>query len=370
VARAITAHGFLTAGIQGDLDQNRILGRSFIIPAYSGSGLALFAYGRYLPAPGHLLHAGVRIDMKKLHTQPYTDWYPSPLVVAGDTMMIKLSRASSLERRFRSPSWSMGYIRNFDKASFKFNVAQGFRNPMPQELAANGINYHQFSFEVGDSTLSPEVAYQADIGFSYAAGNLAFEITPFISFSPNYIFLNPTADFDRLYGAGHQIYQYHQSAVLRSGGEFHLHYDFKPWLRAGTIIEYSQSVQRSGPKSGFSLPFAPPLSAILNLQINGKNFQKISSPWISLDWIGVAGQQRIVPPEEPTPGYMLLNITAGARLLVRKAPIEVILGIQNLLNTRYLEHMSYYRMINIPGPGRNVTLQLYIPVSGTVNGKR
>lgn len=367
--RSFGTRGAVTFGVQADHDENKISGRSFLIPAYAASGLAMFAYHRYQPFPGHILHAGIRLDAKRLLTEPYLDWYATPVVSASDTLMQHLTRASALNRHFVNTTWSVGYNRNLTRMAFKVNLAQGFRNPMPHELAANGINYHQFSFEVGDSTLTPEISYQADAGVSFASGNVAFEITPFASYAPNYIYLNPTSAFDHLYGAGHQIHRYTQSEVLRSGAELHMHYDLTRNIRLGAIAEYSRSVQLSGAKKGFTLPFAPPFSSLINLKISGKSSTRVSSPWISADVMMVAAQHRIVPPEEPTPGYLLWNLTAGARIHVARQHAELVLAVHNILNTKYMEHVSYYRMLNVPGPGRNVSLQLSIPLSGVKREK-
>jgi iron complex outermembrane receptor protein len=44
--------------------------------------------------------------------------------------------------------------------------------------------------------------------------------------------------------------------------------------------------------------------------------------------------------------------------------ISVALQVQNLFNTKYFNHTSYYRLINVPEPGRNLVVNVYIPFSG------
>ncbi|HBG42041.1 MAG TPA: TonB-dependent receptor, partial [Porphyromonadaceae bacterium] len=77
-------------------------------------------------------------------------------------------------------------------------------------------------------------------------------------------------------------------------------------------------------------------------------------------------QNNIVPPEDPTPGHQVLNIGAGGDLKWGKQPIQVSLQIQNLLNTKYFNHTSYYKLIHVPEPGRNIVIHISIPFSGKI----
>ncbi|MCB0805529.1 MAG: TonB-dependent receptor, partial [Bacteroidales bacterium] len=68
-------------------------------------------------------------------------------------------------------------------------------------------------------------------------------------------------------------------------------------------------------------------------------------------------------PEEPTDGYQVVNIGFGGDLKISKQQISISLQVQNLLNTKYFNHTSYYRLINVPEPGRNFILNISIPFS-------
>jgi iron complex outermembrane receptor protein len=97
------------------------------------------------------------------------------------------------------------------------------------------------------------------------------------------------------------------------------------------------------------------------LKYSPRNSKGIRNPYVSVDYKLVARQNRIVPPEEKTDGYQLVNMSLGGDLNFGKESISVAFQIQNLLNRKYFNHTSYYRLINVPEAGRNFVLNINIP---------
>jgi iron complex outermembrane recepter protein len=350
-----------SAGINTEHQKNRIGGRGFIIPEFEQFTLGSYALFKYRISDQSLLQAGVRYDYGNIQTESYSDWFESPLETATDTVWSALQRAPKLNRKFSNFTWSAGYNFNAEHFSLKANAGKSFRMPIAKELAANGVNYHRFSYEVGNPELSPEVSYQLDAGAEWHSRRFAVGITPFINYFPNYIYLNPGFELDRLYGNGNQVFSYTQSEVFRFGGEVHAHYNIFRQLKTGFILNYIFSEQLSGDKKGFSLPFSPPASALFNLKYLPENVAFLKNPYTSLDVRLVAAQNNIVPPEEKTPGYHVLNMALGTEVNWNNQPVSLSLQIQNLLNRKYFNHTSYYRLINVPEPGGNLVLGINIP---------
>lgn len=353
-------------GINSDYQDNRIAGRGFIIPAYTQLNLGGFMLGKYNLSGKSLIQMGVRYDYGEINAQKYFDWFPSPVVSNNDTAYQYLQRAGNINRNFSNVSWSLGYNYNAEKWSFKVNAGKSFRMPIAKELAANGVNYHNFSYEVGNSELSPEISYQLDVGLEYSTTHFAIGVTPFLNYFTNYIYLNPTSAHDRLYGNGNQVFNYTQSEVLRYGTELHAHYQLLKSLQIGVIGEYVYSEQRSGEKKGFTLPFSPPTSVILNAKYQKQRMKFVENAYLSIDYKLTAPQNNIVPPEEITNGYQVINIGFGGDVKLKKQKLTLSLQVQNLLNTKYFNHTSYYRLINVPEPGRNFILNISIPFSGKI----
>ena len=125
-----------------------------------------------------------------------------------------LQRAAALERMFGSLSGMAGVNYHSGDLILRANLGRSFRVPPAKELSANGVNYHHFSYEEGNASLKPETAWQLDIGGEYAFANWSARFSPFLTWFPNYIYLNPSHMFDYDHGAGNQIFHYTASEVL------------------------------------------------------------------------------------------------------------------------------------------------------------
>jgi len=353
-------------GLNSDFQDNRIGGRGFIIPAFKQITVGGFAFVKHGISKKSIIQTGLRYDYGNINTHDYFDWYSSPTIINGDTTLQNLKRADGINRSFGNISWSIGYNYNPKRWSLKANFGKSFRMPIAKELAANGVNYHHFSYEVGNSNLSPEISYQLDLGVEFSSAKFAIGATPFVNYFSNYIFLNPTFEHDRLYGNGNQIYKYTQSEVFRYGGEIHSHYQLFKQLQFGVMLEYVYSLQLSGDKKGYTLPFSPPTSAILNVKYQKQRLSFLENLYFSVDLKITASQKNIVPPEEITQGYQVVNISVGSDLKIKNQKINVSIQLQNIFNTKYFNHTSYYRLINVPDPGRNLIINISIPFSGKI----
>ena len=81
--------------------------------------------------------------------------------------------------------------------------------------------------------------------------------------------------------------------------------------------------------------------------------------FVGLDLHLVGDQHEIVPPEKPTDGYWTLNLSAGKQFpLNSRTRLRLSLHADNLLNKRYYDHTSYYRLIDVPEPGFNMALMV------------
>lgn len=359
----------LNIGINSEYQDNQIDGRGFLIPAYKQFVLGSFIFAKHNLTDKSLIQTGIRYDYGNIVTSEYYDWFQSPVVENDDTTKQYLQRAANINRNFSNLTWSIGYNYNPEKWSYKFNIGKSFRMPIAKELAANGVNYHHFSYEVGNTNLSPEISYQFDAGIEYSTQRFAIGTTPFLNYFSNYIYLNPSSAHDRLYGNGNQVFYYTQSRVLRYGGELHADYEFSKSLQLGIIGEYVYSKQISGEKKGFTLPFSPAPSAILNIKYKKQRINFVENAYLSIDYRVTAPQNNIVPPEETTNGYQVVNLGLGGDVVFKNQRINISMQVQNLFNTKYFNHTSYYRLINIPEPGRNFIVNISIPFSGKIKQK-
>jgi iron complex outermembrane receptor protein len=353
----------IVMGISGEHQDNRIDGRAFIIPAFRQLNAGGFVFGTYAFTKKSIVQAGLRYDYGHIATSAYFDWFPSPVFKDDETVYDYLKRADSIDRQFSNLSWSLGYNYNPGKWILKANVGKSFRMPIVKELAANGVNYHRFSYETGNADLQPEISYQMDVGVEYVSSGFTFGASPFVNYFSNYIYLNPSSEHDRLYGNGNQVFYYTQCRVFRYGSEIHADYHVSEAFTIGMTGEYVYSLQLSGEKKGFTLPFSPPASLIVNAAYHEKQLAFIGNAYLSVDYRLTSAQNNIVPPEETTKGFQTLDVGLGGELKLGNQKAGISMQIQNLLNSTYFNHTSYYRLIQVPEPGRNFILTVSIPVS-------
>lgn len=350
-----------SVGINGDYQNNNIGGYGFLVPAFRQGAIGAFIYDRYKISENVLLHGALRYDHTKLRSSSYTDWFPSEVEENGGITERHLLRAEELNKTYNSLVWSLGANYNLGRFSAKTNVGKSFRVPIAKELAANGVNYHYFSYELGDPNLSPEESYQVDLGLGWDDEKWSVQVSPFYNYFPNYIYLNPTSRFDHFYGAGNQVFEYTQSRVRRYGGEFQIKYNFLKNLSTEVLGEYIHALQLSGDKKGFTLPFSPPPSVLANVTWSPQTGKKIDNFYCSVDVRFRGKQTNIVPPEKMTPAYQTINLQTGFQSQIGRQPIQLNMQVTNLFNAKFMDHTSFYRLIELPELGRNIVVSLRLP---------
>ena len=337
----------LRAGLSSEYQHNRRGGWGFIIPDFETLSLGAFVMDRYTVNDNLILNAGLRYDHVSTHIHSYQDWFMTPV---GNDSVYK-ERSSDIRRNFNSITWSAGV--NYAVAGWviKANVGKSFRVPIPKELGADGINYHIFRYERGNAGLAPEESYQLDASVSWGNDAWEIQVDPYLNYFPNYIYLNPSSQ----YVEGLQLYYYTQAKVLRYGVEAQVKWDFAKHCQAYAEGEYLYARQQSGEKKGYTLPFSTPWSVEAGLKYSydskGKGFVRLSAHV-------VGAQNEIVPPEKPTDGHWTLNFSTGKDFLFRGKTVHAVLHADNLLNRRYYDHTSYYRLIDVPEPGFNLSMMV------------
>lgn len=357
---ANTRHHEITFGVASEFQDNRIGGWGFLIPQYNRFTAGIFAFDKYEIRRNLFLQAGLRYDWGIVKTRQYNDWFPTPVKNgSGPPAEIYVQRAQDARLHFNNISASAGLSYLAGIMTYKINLGKSFRMPLASELASDGVNYHMYRFERGSMALNSETAYQLDAEWSYKGSHVDFSLMPFVNYFDNYIYLNPTSD----YYESLQVYEYTQSKVLRTGSEISLNVRPMKNLQLTTYAEYVYARQESGPKKGFSLPFSPPLLGSLSATYNVDSLCFLEHLQFTGDFRITARQNRIVPPEEATAGYRVFNLSVMADIKLHKKakPVQLRVKVNNVFNAKYFNHTSFYRIIQVPEPGRNLSASITIP---------
>lgn len=336
----------LQAGWDAEFQHNRRDGWGFIIPDFENLSTGVFVLDRFTVSDVLNFNAGIRYDHVNTSIYSYRDWFTTP---DEEGTPVYKQRSEDFRRRFDSFTWSAGVAWNPGRWVLKLNLGKSFRVPIPKELGADGVNYHIFRYEKGSRDLLPEESYQLDAGINWLGEKLSLRLDPYVNWFPNYIYLNPGSQ----YYEGLQLYTYTQAQVLRTGFEAQLTWTPISFLELEARGEYLYARQMSGAKKGYTLPFCPPWKATLSAR-----YKFCQSGFVLFD-VRIAGaQHEIVPPEKPTDGWYTLNLAAGKDFAIGNTLLKAGIQVENLLNRRYYDLTSYYRLIGVPEPGLNASLML------------
>lgn len=342
----------MKAGVNAEYQHNRRGGWGFIIPDFETLSFGAYLTDRFTISPNLFINAGARFDIARLNMHSYYDWFKTPI---SDTDSIFKQRSEDRRRNFNSLSWSAGVNYSVANWVLKANIGKSFRMPIPKELGADGVNYHIFRYEKGNINLKPETSYQIDAGIHWSNETFSVQADPYLNYFPNYIYMNPTA----YYYEGLQLYEYTQSRVIRHGVEIQANWHISPAFEAEASGIYLKAKQLSGVKKGYPLPFSTPWSVDCGLKYHFDRRQD-NLGVIGINMHIVGDQNDIVPPEKPTPGYYTINFTASKEFKLKSYTIRTSLNGENLLNRKYYDHINYYRLMNIPEPGRNIAMMLTV----------
>ncbi len=344
-------------GISSSYQQNRFGGFEFLLPNFDAFNIGAFAVEKWHISRKFIANAGLRFDYGNVaierHLQPV---WQNATTIKGYTQ-----RNPDINRDFYSWSGSIGAAYNPNNYwSFKLNFGKSFRMPTPQELSVNGLHHGSFRHEVGDSSLLPENGYQTDVVISVEKEKFLFSFSPFFNYFTNYIYLRPTARFSFLPEGG-QIYQFTQAEAIYSGGEFTAEYHPTKHLHLSLTGDLVRTYNVS---EDLPLPFTPPPSLKSEVEWElPKVGRNIKGLFIQLSHNYITAQNRTDRNELTTPAYQLWNAGAGFEIETKgKKRATVYLQVQNLTDVRYLNHLSRWRFLNLPEPGRNVVVTVIIPV--------
>ena len=340
-------------GIQYQYQVNRFGGFEFLLPAFTQNTLGAYFHEQRSLGEVFTINYGIRMDYAKvIIDEHYEPDYP---VDPQDSVL----RNPSVNRDFLNLSGGIGlsWFPNHN-LNLKFNMGSSYRVPTPNELTVNGIHHGTFRHERGDPDLDAERGWQFDLSFSYHLNRFLFNITPFLNLYKNYIYLKPTAEFSELPGGG-QIFQYTQDNAVFIGAELSIDYHLIENLHLELVSEY---VANYNLETELPLPFTPPFSTLLGIEYRVPKLTKaLGNSFVNFGTRFTAAQNRVDRNEQPTDGYILLNFGFGTEFYIGKQQLDFLFNIQNLLDTRYMNHLSRYRWLNLPEQGRNVSISLIFP---------
>lgn len=225
--------------------------------------------------------------------------------------------------------------------------ARSHRNPLVEELFADGVHLGAGVYERGNTNLKDEIGHGGDLFVRWQNGFMELELAAFVNDFSNYIVFQPTGQIDE--PSGYPIFEYVQGHAILHGGEFSAAIRLAPGLNLQTNIDMVRGRRIIDEAPNENLPFIPPF------RFNNQLEYDFGQGWLGASFMAVARQNRVAPEEEITDGYTLLGFQAGYRLNFNGRHV-LILRLENALNTLYRDHLSRVEDRNFVMPGRNLNL--------------
>ncbi len=346
--------------------ENRRGGFEFLLPSFRTLRSGIFALGEKELAPGWLANGGLRLDYASNRTDFTRQWVwdsneniiDSLIAPATDVDYFNWSASIGANIALREDIWFL-----------KLNFGKSFRVPYPAETVSNGIHHGTFRHEVGTPNLQSEHGYQLDMSMELELERFSGSFSAYFNYFDNYIYLGPTfpARFSPLPEAG-QIFQYRQDDAIYTGFELEWTWDILPFLSLQQATDFVQSYNLN---TRLALPFTPQPAIRTSLQYSISRGQWLKELYFEAGHqylFAAEGPLRVDRAERPTPAYQLWDVGLGATFNWGGQELALNLQVQNILDTYYLNHLSRYRLINVPEQGRNVVLSLKVPFAGRIPG--
>jgi iron complex outermembrane receptor protein len=273
----------------------------------------------------------------------------------------------------------------------RLNLARGFRTPNMSELASNGVHEGSIRYELGNQQLKAEYSLQADLGLDFTSEYVSAQLALFANHIDNYIFTHRLAQEIE---EGYLTYAYTQGDARLIGFEAGI--DFHPIhsVHFSNTFSYVDTHLLHQSASTKYLPFtpAPHWQSELKWELQHHSHSTVAHQHdrhplhrALLNNLYVAAgidcylrQSHIYSADDTetaTPGYALLNLSAGTDIQInRKKVAEFYITANNLLNKAYQNHLSRlkYADVNVVtgrrgvfNMGRNITFKLVIPITIT-----
>ena len=344
-------------GWDGQHQRNDISGYSFLLPEYYRSTTGLLWLTTYKPNNVISVSGGMRYDYGYIHISSHEDAYLADYLrkQGYDEEQVEHYKWNShaVKKKFGDYSFSLGLVWTpSERHMVKANVGRSFRLPGANELAANGVHHGTFRHEQGDTNLKSEQGWQMDASYNLRYNGFSISVSPFVSWFSNYIFLRPTGEWSVLPHAG-QIYRYTGAEALFAGTEATIDIHF---LRSFNYRISGEYVYTYNCDEHIPLSFSPPFSMRNTLTWQRKQVM------LYAEWQSIARQNRVDRNEDRTPDANLFHLGGSLNIPIRgNQAIEITLTARNIFNTRYYNHLSFYRKVEIPEPGRNFQLLIKIP---------
>jgi iron complex outermembrane receptor protein len=332
-------------GITGTLQENVWSGSRFFIPNFKSTNLSAYAIRKWNVQPWSF-ETGIRYDYKTL-----------------TTFRNQNNQIRSLDQQFNNLSASVGATYKINRdLRLLINAAMAWRAPQVNELFVNGLHHGSASFEIGDSTLKSEKAYNFSAQLKYEPdSSWNIDIGVYYNLIDDFINLVPSVPPTLTLRGAYPTFRFIQTNALLAGTDISVQKIFSKHWTGG--VKAAILFARDRVKQDWLLQM-PANRFEYDLTYNF-GLAKLRNSYVQLKWIQVMQQTRVsagfIDYLPPPPAYNLLNIEFATTLHIYNKSTTFGLSVLNSLNTQYRDYMNRFRYFN-DEVGRSLVLRVKIPL--------
>lgn len=348
-----------TLGAEVQLQDADTRGPAELQPTADTWNVGVFAFEEIARDPW-TFNAGVRGDWRRIDA------------TAND----RTRAPDELENEYLTLSGAVGANRVVaEGVALAVNVSSGFRAPSVFELYANGVHGGVAAFQRGNPNLDPERAYSADASIRVRRDRLTAELTGYVNFIRNYVYLENTGDTAP---NGLPIFEADQTDAVIPGLEAKVEAQLYPWLHAGgqaAVLGGSGDGLGEGEAAG-ALPLLPANNLTGFLHLTPEDRGLLRSPRVEVD-LKYGFEKQAAGRFEPfsqfdggfgppfgtasTRAYTTVDLAAESRLsLGVDVEPSLRVAVRNVFDTSYRDFLDTYKGYAL-SPGRDVRLSLSVP---------
>ena len=324
-------------------------GYSNLIPDYNQLDISAYALNSIKLINQKLsIDLGVRYDHRNINSNL------SGIKDSADYM-------PSITKNYDNVSASAGFNYQIGKKHYLFaNAGSGYRAPNMSELTSNGIRLETQRYEIGNTAFLKETNLMSEIGIKMMHDNIDMEGSYFYNYIQNYIYISRTNDSI----SAKTVYRFNQADATINGGE--VKFDIHPTALNGFDFITSYSTLVGQQMNGNFLPLMPQNKIANEFILRGKVFERFDNTFLRLGYNYVFEQNYVAQNELKTPAYNIVNISAGGDVKILKQKIIFSIGVNNLLNEKYYDHLSRLRQYGVYNIGLNAFVNVKIPLVWTM----
>ncbi|MBK7629954.1 MAG: TonB-dependent receptor [Ignavibacteriales bacterium] len=231
-----------------------------------------------------------------------------------------------------------------DNSNISLNAARSFRSPSLEER----YQYIDLGsvIRVGDPNLKPEQGYFFDFGFRLFPDN--FNLTASVFFNS---LTDLVTEISGTYESRSALIKTNIGEALLYGFEYSIYFKLLNKFNFYNTLSYVRGLNK---KDDQDLPQISPLNSILGFEYSPFNCLNVDL-YAAL----FAEQNKVAPGEIATPGYATFNLKLNfASIELGNIKTGVVVGVENIFDKEYRNHLSTNRGLIVSEPGRNIFVRV------------